>query len=47
MKRDFPAVWRALKKGWSPDVVKAETTGDRVTEWEEINAATAPEEKIE
>jgi SAM-dependent methyltransferase len=47
MKRDFPAVWRALKKGWSPDVVKVETTGDRVTDWEEINANPAPEEKTE
>jgi hypothetical protein len=47
MKRDFPAVWRALKKGWSPDVVKVETTGDRISQWKEINPATASEEKTE
>ena len=47
MKRDFPDVWRALKKGWSPDVVKVETTGDRVSKWEEINADPASEEKTE
>src|SRR5260221_714952 len=40
-------VWVALKKGWSPDVVKVETTGDRVTEWEEINANPASQAKTE
>jgi Mitochondrial small ribosomal subunit Rsm22 len=41
MKRDFPEVWRALKKGWSPNLVKAETNGDRISQWSE------PEEQWE
>ena len=47
MKRDFPEVWRALKKGWSPDIVKVETTRDRISQWEEMNAVTGSEEKTE
>jgi Mitochondrial small ribosomal subunit Rsm22 len=42
MKRSFPDVWRALKKGWSPDVVKVVKSGNRISQWEE-----ASEEKIE
>jgi Mitochondrial small ribosomal subunit Rsm22 len=33
MKRDFPEVWRALKKGWSPALTKVETNGDRISQW--------------
>ena len=47
MKRDFPAVWRALKKGWSPDVVKVEMSRDRISQWEEMNVDTAPKNKKE
>jgi hypothetical protein len=38
MKRDFPEVWRPLKKGWSPDVVKVETKGNRISQWSELSA---------
>ena len=34
-KRDFPEIWRALKKGWSPDLVQVETNGGRVSKWTE------------
>jgi SAM-dependent methyltransferase len=47
MKRDFPEVWRDLKKGWSPDVVKVGTTGDRISQWAEITANPASEENTE
>jgi Mitochondrial small ribosomal subunit Rsm22 len=30
MKRDFPDVWKALKKGWSPDLLKVEMSGNRI-----------------
>jgi Mitochondrial small ribosomal subunit Rsm22 len=33
MKRDFPEVWRALKKGWSPALAKVETNGERISQW--------------
>ena len=36
MKRDFPELWKALKKGWSPDLLKVETNGNRVSEVIEI-----------
>jgi hypothetical protein len=32
MKRDFPREWKALKKGWSPDLLKVEMSGNRVSE---------------
>jgi hypothetical protein len=35
MRRDFPDVWRALKKGWSPDVVKVVKSGNRISQWKE------------
>jgi hypothetical protein len=31
MKRDFPEIWKALKKGWSPDLLKVETNGNRIS----------------
>ena len=31
MKRDFPREWKALKKGWSPDLLKVEMSGNRVS----------------
>ena len=31
MKRDFPDAWKALKKGWSPDLLKVEITGNRIS----------------
>ena len=34
MKRDFPDVWRALKKGWSPDLLKIEMDGNRISRLE-------------
>lgn len=36
MKRDLPEVWKALKKGWSPGLVKVETNGNRVSDVIEI-----------
>jgi SAM-dependent methyltransferase len=36
MKRDFPEVWKALKKGWSPDLLEAEINGNRISKWIEI-----------
>jgi hypothetical protein len=35
MKRDFPEIWRSVKKGWSPDLVRVETEGNRVSKWDE------------
>jgi ribosomal protein RSM22 (predicted rRNA methylase) len=34
-KRDYPEIWRSLKKGWSPDLVRLEAEGNRVSKWEE------------
>ncbi|MBV8212601.1 MAG: hypothetical protein JOZ08_05170 [Verrucomicrobia bacterium] len=31
MKRDFPEMWRALKKGWSPDLLKVEMNENRIS----------------
>ena len=31
MKRDFPEIWKALKKGWSPDLLKVEINGNRIS----------------
>ena len=31
MKRDFPEVWKALKKGWSPDLLTVEMNGNRIS----------------
>jgi hypothetical protein len=31
MKRDFPEMWKAIKKGWSPDLLRVETNGNRIT----------------
>jgi Mitochondrial small ribosomal subunit Rsm22 len=31
MKRDFPEMWRALKKGWSPDLLQVEMNGSRIS----------------
>jgi hypothetical protein len=31
MKRDFPDTWKALKKGWSPDLLKVEMNGNRIS----------------
>jgi ribosomal protein RSM22 (predicted rRNA methylase) len=33
MKRDFPEVWRDLKKGRLSALVKVETKGDRISQW--------------
>jgi hypothetical protein len=38
MKRDFPEVWRALKKGWSPDLLKVEINGNRISKLVETAA---------
>ena len=43
MKRDFPEIWKALKKGWSPGLVKVKTNGNRVSE---LVDATKPGEVI-
>jgi SAM-dependent methyltransferase len=32
MKRDFPDEWKALKKGWSPDLLKVEINGNRISQ---------------
>jgi hypothetical protein len=39
MKRDFPDVWKALKKGWSPELLKVEMNGNRISR---LADATAP-----
>ena len=31
MKRDFPELWKALKKGWSPDLLQVEINGNRIS----------------
>jgi hypothetical protein len=31
MKRDFPEVWKALRKGWSPDRLQVEMNGNRIS----------------
>jgi SAM-dependent methyltransferase len=31
MKRYFPEMWRALKKGWSPDLLQVEMNGSRIS----------------
>lgn len=31
MKRDFPDEWKALKKGWSPDLLKVQINGNRIS----------------
>ena len=36
MKRDFPQVWKALKKGRSPDLLKVEMNGNRISKLVEI-----------
>jgi hypothetical protein len=33
MKRDFPEIWKAVKKGWSAHLVKVKTSGNRVSEF--------------
>jgi hypothetical protein len=33
-KRDLPDLWRSLKKGWSPDLVRVEAEGSPVSKWE-------------
>jgi Mitochondrial small ribosomal subunit Rsm22 len=36
MKRDFPEVWKALKKGWSPDLLRVEMNENRISKLVEI-----------
>ena len=36
MKRDFPDEWKALKKGWSPDLLKVEINGNRISQLEDV-----------
>lgn len=36
MKRDFPDAWKALKKGWSPDLLKVEINGNRISWLEDV-----------
>jgi hypothetical protein len=43
MKRDFPDVWRSLKKGWSPDLVRVETNDNRISKWEAFPAENQSE----
>jgi hypothetical protein len=40
-KRDFPDEWKALKKGWSPDLIKVETNGNRISRMVEVNTPPA------
>jgi len=41
-KRDFPAIWRALRKGWTPDLVQVETEANRITKWHDLAGAPPP-----
>jgi hypothetical protein len=41
MKRNFPDAWKALKKGWSPDLLKVEMSGNRISRLEDITAPPA------
>jgi hypothetical protein len=44
-KRDFPDEWKALKKGWSPDLLKVEMNGSRISQLEDVTTAGAETSK--